>query len=101
MAIMIARTRVISSSDQGLEILRRGLLQRSGRFAVASQVSEVLLMKDRGIRGDQLLHLESLDLKTRRPFRKACQHLLNLSHTTRRSGVVVVVMRHDQLLGNP
>src|SRR5262249_54460018 len=71
----------------------------SGSLSVSAEISEVFLMQNGRICGDQLFHLQTFDLKAWRVIWQSCEHLLNLANPACSSGIVVVVMRHDQLLG--
>jgi orotate phosphoribosyltransferase len=86
----------IKASETGCD----RLLDRAWGFSVATQIPEILLMENCGVRRNQFLHLETFDLKSWRIVRKACQHLLNLPDPARSTGVIVIVMLNDQLLGN-
>src|SRR5206468_5029022 len=75
------------------------LLDRSCSLSIATKVSKVFLVQDRGIRCDQFFHLQTFDLKSRSVVWQTGKHLLNLTNSARSTSVVVVVVRNDQFLG--
>src|SRR5262245_6715997 len=85
-------TKVAFPLIEGTILVRDSLLQRPRRFAISAQVSEILFVQDDGIRRDEFLHLESFDLESRSILRKRRKHLFDLSQTTERARIVVVVM---------
>src|SRR5947207_134002 len=80
------------------EVLRYCLLRSSGSFSVAAEVSEVFLVKDGGVCRDQFFHLQAFELKSWCIVRQARQHLLDLPNAAGGPGVIVVVVRNEQLL---
>src|SRR4029079_7589009 len=67
--------------------------------AIAAKISEILFVKDDGVRRDQFLHLESFELESRSIFRKRGKRLFDLTESAERARIVVVIMRLKQLLG--
>src|SRR5262249_25889220 len=77
------------------------LRDRPARLAVATEVSEVEFVQHHRVGRDQLLALERARLEGRGVLDELAELLLDHVQTLHRAGIVVLVVRAEELLGQP